>query len=200
MRRAALALAALTAVSAACGGGAKPQLSRTEVVRARGEAPDLRRWCDAFYPDRDAPVLTLPAVKPARAGGVVPTVPRDRWVWVNVWATWCGPCRREMPLLLDWHERLVREGGAVDVWFLAVDNREPDLARFLSENPKVAPGTSLWLASRGGLDPWLSGYPGAPTGSIPLQVIAAPGGRVRCIRAGSLRDGDYPIVKALMGS
>jgi hypothetical protein len=62
------------------------------------------------------------------------------------------------------------------------------------------PGTSLWLASRGGLDPWLSGYTGAPTGSIPLQVIAAPGGRVRCIRAGSLRDGDYPIVKALMGS
>jgi len=39
--------------------------------------------------------------------------------------------------------------------------------------------------------------PAPPTGSIPLQVIAAPGGKVRCIRAGSLREGDYPIVKAL---
>ena len=199
LRRAALAVAALGAVTAGCGGGGTPQLSRTESVRATVGAPDPRRWCDAYYPGPDAPFLVLPAVKPARAGAAVPAVPPDRWVWVNVWATWCGPCRREMPLLLDWRDRIVREGGAAEIWFLSVDDREADLARFLADNPGVAPGVSLWLATRGGLDRWVAAFPGAPTESIPLQVIAAPGGKVRCIRAGSLRDGDYPIVRALIG-
>ena len=53
------------------------------------------------------------------------------------------------------------------------------------------------LAAASDLDRWLGGFPGAPTGSIPLQVIVAPGGKVRCIRAGALREGDYPLVKAL---
>ena len=198
MRRRVLAAAALAALATACGSGEKPQLSRTESVRASGQSPDAGKWCDVFYSDADAPRLALPPVKPARAGETVPGLPRDRWVWVNVWATWCGPCRREMPLLLDWHRQLVKEGEPVDVWFLSVDGREADLERFLTENPGVAPGTSLWLASPSGLDRWLATFPGAPTGSIPVQLIAAPGGRVRCIRAGSLRDGDYPIVKTLI--
>ena len=191
---------AAVALAAACGGGEPPRVARSEGVRANGAAPDPRRWCDAFYPGADAPPLALPPVRPARAGAGAPALPADRWVWVNVWATWCGPCRREMPLLLSWHQQLVKEGAAVDVWFLSVDDREADLARFLSENPAVAPGTSLWLTVPHGLDRWLAGFPTAPTGTIPIQVIAAPGGRVRCIRAGSLRDGDYPVVKALIGS
>jgi hypothetical protein len=103
-----------------------------------------------------------------------------------------------MPLLLAWQKQLARDGEAVDLWFLSVDDREADLTRFLSENPEVAPGTSLRLASPAGLDRWLAGFPGAPTESVPLQVIAAPGGAVRCIRAGSLRDADYPIVRTLI--
>ncbi len=54
------------------------------------------------------------------------------------------------------------------------------------------------LAAAGDLDRWLAGFKGAPTGTIPLQVIAAPGGKVRCIRAGALRDADFPVVKALL--
>ncbi|HVN76914.1 MAG TPA: TlpA disulfide reductase family protein [Thermoanaerobaculaceae bacterium] len=198
MTRCGFAVAAAAALAVACGGGAKPPLARTESVTASGQTPDLRRWCDAYYTGAGAPALVLPQVKPARAGAAVPAVPADRWVWVNVWATWCGPCRREMPLLLDWQRQLRKDGEPVDTWFLSVDEREADLTHFLAENPGVAPGASLWLASPGGLDRWLAGFPGAPTGTIPLQIIAAPGGAVRCIRAGSLREGDYPIVKALL--
>ncbi len=198
MRRAALTLAAIAVLAAGCGRGDQPARSRTESVRATGASPDLRRWCDAFSPASAAPLLVLPPVKPARGGAAVPTVSADRWVWINVWATWCGPCRREMPLLLDWNRQLARDGEPADIWFLSVDDQQADLTRFLAENPGVAPGTSLWLASKGGLDRWLASFPGAPTGTIPLQVIAAPGGRVRCIRAGSLRDGDYPIARALL--
>jgi cytochrome c biogenesis protein CcmG, thiol:disulfide interchange protein DsbE len=44
---------------------------------------------------------------------------RGRPVLVNLWATWCGPCRREMPAL----ERLSREqAGKLAV--IAIDQRE----------------------------------------------------------------------------
>jgi thiol-disulfide isomerase/thioredoxin len=199
VRCALAAVAALAALAAACGGGGeKPALSRSESVAASGQAPDSRRWCDVFYAGADAPALALPRVEAARAGEALPVLPADRWVWVNVWATWCGPCRREMPVLLRWHDRLVKEGRPFDLWFLSVDERQQDLVQFLNDNPETAPGNSMRLAAPGGLERWLAGFKGAPTGAIPLQVIAAPGGKVRCIRAGALRDADYSVVKALL--
>ena len=192
-------VAALAVLGVACGGGQKPQLARSESVAASGRAPDPRRWCDVFYTDADAPRLVLPRVEPARAGEALPALPADRWVWVNLWATWCGPCRREMPLLLRWHAQLVKDGRPFDLWFLSVDEHERELAGFLKDHPEVAPGASVHLAAPGDLDRWLAGFKGAPTGTIPLQVIAAPGGKVRCIRAGALRDADYAVVKALLG-
>lgn len=50
---------------------------------------------------------------------------RGQPVLVNLWATWCGPCRREMPAL----ERLSREeAGKLAV--VAIDQREdPEVVR-----------------------------------------------------------------------
>lgn len=48
----------------------------------------------------------------ARARGV-------KGVLINAWASWCGPCKTEMPLLLDVRKRYADRG--IDVWFVSVD-------------------------------------------------------------------------------
>jgi thiol-disulfide isomerase/thioredoxin len=57
---------------------------------------------------------------------------RGKVVLVDFWATWCGPCIREMPHVRELHEKLGKQGFVV----LGVNlDRKPEaLAEFLKEN------------------------------------------------------------------
>lgn len=52
---------------------------------------------------------------------------RGRTVLVNLWATWCAPCRHEMPALDRLQETL--GGPAFEVVAVNIDTRNPDRAR-----------------------------------------------------------------------
>lgn len=57
-------------------------------------------------------LVLAPALAPADAGRVLDEVrrPGARAVLVNVWATWCTPCREEMPDLVRLHREWADRG------------------------------------------------------------------------------------------
>ncbi len=60
-------------------------------------------------------------------------------VIVNAWASWCGPCRREMPMLLALQANLVPKG--IGVFLVSVDeaSSRPAAVTFLREHGAALP-------------------------------------------------------------
>ncbi|NEZ04535.1 TlpA family protein disulfide reductase [Wenzhouxiangella sp. XN201] len=61
---------------------------------------------------------------------------RGQWVVVNYWATWCKPCRKEIPDLSDLHD----SRDDITVLGLAFEDTEPaDFEAFLQSFPASYP-------------------------------------------------------------
>jgi thiol-disulfide isomerase/thioredoxin len=80
----------------------------------------MNAWAGSFsLTDTNGKVHTLAAYK-------------GKWVLVNFWATWCPPCRREMPEL----DRLYAEMQGQDVEIIAVSDEDPaTIKKFLDKHP-----------------------------------------------------------------
>ncbi len=59
---------------------------------------------------------------------------KGKVIFLNFWATWCGPCRAEMPSL----QRLYDKLKARDMNFLFVSNEEPDVVKKFIEEGKYS--------------------------------------------------------------
>ena len=96
-------------------------------------------------------------------------------VLINVWATWCGPCREEFPDLVrlqrDYRERKAQ------VWLVSADD-ESDLAELKQFVAKRGVDFPIYLKAEkdqefiNGLDPRWSG-------ALPATFIFDPAGKLR---------------------
>ncbi len=77
-----------------------------------------------------APVFSLPT---AAGDTVALDKLRGRVVYVDFWASWCGPCRRSFPWMNEMQQKYAANGLAIVG--VNVDKRRPDAERFLQQTP-----------------------------------------------------------------
>jgi len=98
---------------------------------------------------------------------------RGRWVLVNLWASWCPPCREEAPTL-ERFQRRYRDSGVTVLGIDVQDNTDDALA-FLREYPTSYPQ----LRSTGDERSEAFGSTG-----LPESFLVDPRGRVALIAVG----------------
>lgn len=151
----------------------------------------------ALLPERPPPAENLVGTR--RPDFTLPDLdgrPRavDEWhgkvLLINFWATWCAPCREEMPLLVD----LQREFGSRGLQVIGVAMDDVEAVRA--------------FAAEFGVDyPLLTGQQpvmelvrryGNRLGAIPYTAVVGRDGRLAHLQAGLLhRDEILPVLEAL---
>jgi cytochrome c biogenesis protein CcmG/thiol:disulfide interchange protein DsbE len=58
---------------------------------------------------------------------------KGRVVYVDFWASWCGPCRRSFPWMNELQQKYGERG--LTIVGINVDKRRPDAQRFLQQTP-----------------------------------------------------------------
>ena len=117
-----------------------------------------------------SPAVRLPPLRVADLGGRLRTTDDDRGrvVVLNVWATWCAPCRREMPSLDRLHRTLDPERYVVTA--ISVDEDPVAVREFLLQRGLTFPNF-VAMPRRDFLD-------ALGIRSVPATFVVAPDGTV----------------------
>ncbi|VAX13293.1 hypothetical protein MNBD_GAMMA24-1585 [hydrothermal vent metagenome] len=134
------------------------------------------------------------AVSPVLPKGIIPLSPRPapalklkdldanvydlkiaqgRWKFVHFWASWCGPCRREMPSIQRMIKRM--QGSSLEIVLVNTAENEDTVFSFLAG---VAPDVNSLLDSDGlATEKW------RPRG-LPSTYLVDPAGIIRYVALG----------------
>jgi thiol-disulfide isomerase/thioredoxin len=111
---------------------------------------------------------------------------QGKTVFLNIWATWCGPCVAEMPSIARLAANPRLKGKDIEFVCVSVDDSAAAVKSFLSK--KDWPMTVLHASS---LPPVFS------TDGIPATFVISPSGRIVAAEVGS-SNWDSPDVVAFL--
>lgn len=190
--RAGVLLLGLSVLLPACESSKKPGepgqvRERTNAVKSTTSTATL---VDELCDEQPQTAFTPPKLS---GGATFPTV--KGWHWINVWATWCEPCVEEMPRLAAWNDEWRKEGADLQLSFLSADTDPEAIAAFAATHPEAQGG--LQLSDLDEAKAWL-GRVGVDNMSLPVHVFVDGAGKVQCVRASSIEDGDKRAVHALL--
>lgn len=127
----------------------------------------------------------LPALHLQALDGDVVELPKQfsgRPLLINVWASWCGPCIREMPELQRFASE--QDANGVQVVGIALDDTEAVRA-FLQRTPVAYP---ILVDTPGPADAGVR--LGNPKGVLPYSVLVSADGRLLKQRIGPFAEGE----------
>lgn len=179
----ALVLAALLALTA-CGRTSRPPGPSESASPEFGTPTGLT----VIPPDEREPAPDLAG--PTLTGGTLDVASlRGKPVLINSWASWCGPCREETPVLVD----LADSHPGLSVVGINVNDR-PEAAREFADEMSV-PYPSI-------MDPkteLLPRIPGVPPKALPSTVILDKEGRIAARVVGPVTEPMIPDLLAAAG-
>ena len=116
---------------------------------------------------------------------------RGEVVLLNAWATWCKPCRQEIPFLATLQQRERANGlRVVGVSIDAADDRE----RVIEAAPQLGIAYDIWLDPEDRIAT-LTG-----TTAVPASVLIDREGRLRWRHVGVVREETPGFAEALRGA
>lgn len=105
---------------------------------------------------------------------------------INFWATWCAPCKEEMPIFAKLQQSFASNG--VQFIGIAADSRQ-NVANFAQKSPV---GYPLYPDESGAID--FSKRLGNRLGLLPHTVVVAPGGEVVYAKLGQIVESDFAAI------
>lgn len=140
------------------------------------------------YRGEPRPAFALPAMN----GGKQSIAEWDgKVVVLNFWATWCEPCRREIPLLTELQQKYGQRG--LQVVGVAIDSRDAirDFAKTLGINYPVLYGVEAAMD--------VAASYGDEQGTLPYTVVIDREGRIRHIFRQEIKHPDLePVIRELL--
>jgi cytochrome c biogenesis protein CcmG/thiol:disulfide interchange protein DsbE len=98
---------------------------------------------------------------------------KGQWVYVDFWASWCGPCRLSFAFMNELQQKYAAHG--LKIVAINVDAKRPDADQFLARHParfSLAFDAKGESARRLGIK------------AMPTSLLVAPDGTVRFVHAG----------------
>jgi hypothetical protein len=193
-------LAAAVFFAAGCtseSGRPSGKMERAQSVKPSATERGPESFCDRLNPSGSAPLLALPAMNNVASGRPERISSQGRWAWINIWATFCKPCLGEMDTLVTWRDQLSASGTPVDLLFVSVDEGVDVVKQYLAKNRKIASMPSYHASDSPALEAAIKPLGLGSLDMIPMHILVAPDGRVRCTRAGALNGDDLPVVRKI---
>ncbi len=131
------------------------------------------------------PAFAAAAVMPGQPGTASADFHDGKPRLLNIFASWCGPCVQEMPILL----RLRAQG--VEIAGVAVHDSAPELEKFLAENGNPY--------SRIGLDAQGKAQLAFGSAGVPETFVVDGRGAIIHQHIGVVTEEDVPNLLALLG-
>lgn len=177
----------------------KPPPGRFAAVSKKETQSDKasRSFCEVTYPKSGAGAKKFQAPPERAVPGPSKKARTDAtWRWVNLWATWCGPCVEELPLLDRWKDALDKDGIPIEVELWSIDEDEGDLKGWLAKKPM--PGPVKWLKDQESLGPTLESFGIDKNSAIPVHLFVDASDHIRCVRVGAVHGNDFGAIKTIL--